>query len=95
MFTYALRLAWNGLQRNRLLTALMILAIGLGVGAFMTTYNVYHMMSSDPIPSKSEQLFNLRLDILPEGASDSPGAGGDGQPLLVAEPSNAIENEMP
>lgn len=83
MFTYALRLAWIGLKRNRLLTALMILAIGLGVGAFMTTYNVYHMMSSDPIPSKSDQLFNLRLDILPEGSSDSPGAGSDGLPQMM------------
>jgi putative ABC transport system permease protein len=63
LLQYYFMLGLAGLQRNRLLTALMVLAIGLGIGSFMSIFNLYHMMSSDPIPHKSSQLYNLRLDI--------------------------------
>lgn len=62
MFAYYLRLAITSLKRNRTLSALMILAIAIGIGVCMTTLTVYSLMSSDPIPEKSDQLFSVRLD---------------------------------
>jgi len=47
MFTYYLKLATISIRRNIVLTALMILAIGLGIGACMTTITVNYVMSSD------------------------------------------------
>ena len=62
MLNYYLKLAWLSLKTHRGLSVLMVLAISLGVATAMTSYSVLRRMSSDPIPSKSEQLFALQLD---------------------------------
>jgi putative ABC transport system permease protein len=62
MFNYYLRLALKSIRRNPVMSVLMVLALGLGIGAFMTTYTVYHLMSGDPIPHKSAVLYAVQLD---------------------------------
>ncbi|MBN8922566.1 MAG: ABC transporter ATP-binding protein [Rhodanobacter sp. 68-29] len=66
MFGYYLDLALRSLKRNRVLTALMVLAIALGIGTSMTTLTVMHVLSGDPIPQKSAQLFRVRMDVSPD-----------------------------
>jgi putative ABC transport system permease protein len=62
MFGYYLDLALRSLKRNRVLTALMVLAIALGIGASMTTLTVLHVLSGDPLPGKSSQLYYPQMD---------------------------------
>ncbi len=62
MFRYYAWLAVRSLRRNPVLTALMVFAIALGVGATMTSYTVLHGMSGNPIPDKSDQLFAVQID---------------------------------
>lgn len=62
MFNYYLRLGLRSLRRNIVLTALLIVAIGVGVGTSMTTLTVFRAMSGDPIPEKSRQLFTPQID---------------------------------
>jgi len=62
MFSYYLGLALASMRRTPVLTSLMVLALGLGIGAFMTTFTVYYLMSGDPIPHKSSVLFAVQLD---------------------------------
>ncbi|MGY3040089.1 putative ABC transport system permease protein [Rhodanobacter sp. TND4EL1] len=62
MFAYYLDLALRSLKRNKALTALMVLAIALGIGASMTTLTVLHVLSGDPLPGKSSKLFYPQLD---------------------------------
>jgi len=62
MFAYYFDLALRSFRRNKVLTALMVLAIALGIGASMTTLTVFHVLSGDPIPTKSSQLFAPQLD---------------------------------
>lgn len=66
MFGYYFDLALRSLKRNRALTALMVLAIALGIGTSMTTLTVMHVLSGDPIPGKSAQLFRVRMDVFPD-----------------------------
>ncbi|HEX5960682.1 MAG TPA: ABC transporter permease, partial [Rhodanobacteraceae bacterium] len=47
MFAYYLDLALRSLKRNKALTALMILTIGFGVAASMTTWSVFRAVSGD------------------------------------------------
>jgi putative ABC transport system permease protein len=61
VFPYYLELALRSLRRNAVLTALMIAAIGVGIGASMTTLTVFRAMSGDPIPAKSRQLFTPQI----------------------------------
>jgi putative ABC transport system permease protein len=63
MFTYYLSLALRSLKRSHGLTALMVLAIGFGVAASMTTYSVLRAVSGDPIPWKSSKLFVPQVDM--------------------------------
>jgi putative ABC transport system permease protein len=62
VYSYYLRLALASLRRTPVLSALMVLALGLGIGAFMTTFTVYYLMSGDPIPHKSGVLYAVQLD---------------------------------
>lgn len=62
MLGYYLDLALRSFRRSKALTALMVLAIALGIGASMTTLTVFHILSGDPIPGKSAQLFRVQLD---------------------------------
>lgn len=62
MFSYYLDLALRSLRRNRVLTALMVLAIALGIGASMTTLTVLHVLSGDPLPGTSDTLFYPQID---------------------------------
>src|ERR1700761_3413021 len=74
MFGYYRHLALRTLRRNVILTALIIAAVGVGIGAYMTVLTVLLAMSGDPIPDKSDQLFVPQIDvwgpaIRPQGAA--------------------------
>jgi putative ABC transport system permease protein len=62
MFAYYLGLSLRSLRRNPVLTALMVMAIGFGVAASMTTYAVFRVVSGNPLPDKSSQLFVPQID---------------------------------
>ena len=67
MFGYYLDLALRSLKRNRVLTALMVLAIAVGIGASMTTLTVMHLLSGDPLPGRSVHIFYPQVDASPAG----------------------------
>ncbi|MEL7025563.1 MAG: ABC transporter permease [Pseudomonadota bacterium] len=62
MFSYYAKLALLSLKRNPLLSSLMVGAIALGIGVSMTTLTLYYVMSSDPMPLKSDRVFAVQLD---------------------------------
>jgi putative ABC transport system permease protein len=62
MFVYYLDLARRSLRRNVALTTLMILAIAFGVGASMTTLTVLRILSADPIPGHSHDLYKVQVE---------------------------------
>lgn len=63
MFPYHLMLGVRSLRRNPVLTALMVLTLAIGVAASMSTLTVLHVMSGDPMPSKSDRLIVPFLDV--------------------------------
>lgn len=67
MFAHYLDLSWRSLKRTPLVSILMIAAIAVGIGITMTSLSVYHMMSMDPIPQKSDRLFHLQLNTMDDG----------------------------
>lgn len=62
MFFYYLKLAWLALKKHRNLSLLMIVAIGLGIGAAMTAITVLNRFSGNPIPHKNDVLYAVQLD---------------------------------
>ncbi|HTV77523.1 MAG TPA: ABC transporter permease [Steroidobacteraceae bacterium] len=63
MFGYYLHLALRTLRRNVILTSLIIAAVGVGIGAYMTVTTVLIEMSGNPIPDKSGRLFVPQIDL--------------------------------
>jgi len=66
MFAYYLRLGFRSLRRNPVLTALMVLTLGIGIAASMSTLTVLVIMSGNPIPDKSDRLVVPLLDNNPK-----------------------------
>jgi putative ABC transport system permease protein len=78
MFAYYFKLGLRSLRRNRVLTALMVFAIGFGVAASMVTYAVFRATSNNPIPQKSAQLFAVQIDNWgPDNRVSKPGEPAD------------------
>lgn len=70
MFSYYLNLALLSLKRNMVLTALMVLAIAVGIGASMTTLTVMHLLSGDPLPGRSQHIFYPQVNPAPVGTDN-------------------------
>lgn len=62
MLGYYFTLALASLKRNVGLTALMIAAIAVGIGASMIVLVVYRAEAGDPIPGKAHQLYAVQID---------------------------------
>ena len=63
MFNYYLKLSFRNLIRNRLFFILMITTLAVGVGVFLANIAIIKSMSADPIPHKSDRIFNVSLNI--------------------------------
>ena len=62
MLRYYLKLGLLSIKANPALSALMIAAIAIGIGACMTIVTVRHVMSDNPIEHKNDQLFHVQVD---------------------------------
>jgi putative ABC transport system permease protein len=65
MFRYYLQLGFRSLRRNPALTALMVLTLGIGIAASMSTLTVLVILSGNPIPDKSDRLIVPLMDNAP------------------------------
>lgn len=73
MFGYYLALALRSLRQNIFITALMVIAIAVGIGASMTMVTIFRAASGNPIPQKSAQLFAVQIDSYgPQPAASVP-----------------------
>ncbi len=62
MIPYYGRLAFASFRRTPGITALMVLAIAIGIGACVVTLTIYHAMSGNPIWWKNDELYSVTLD---------------------------------
>ena len=62
MFAYYLCLAVASFRRNPGLTALMVMAIALGISVCMVTLTSYRAAARIPLPDKNDLLFALSID---------------------------------
>ncbi|QIL91655.1 FtsX-like permease family protein [Microbulbifer sp. SH-1] len=73
MIGYYISLALRSLRRTPILSALMVAAIAVGVGAAMTTLTLNYMMSRNALADKDDVLYAVQLDNWdPHEAADNP-----------------------
>jgi putative ABC transport system permease protein len=90
MLSYYFKLGVRSLRRNPALTALMVLTLAIGVAASVSTITILHVMSSNPIPQKSERLFVPLIDNGPlEGYN--PAGSHDLDQMSYIDASNLLK----
>ena len=62
MLRYYFKLGLLSMRANPALSALMIAAIAIGIGACMTIVTVRHVMADNPIEHKNDQLYHVQID---------------------------------
>lgn len=62
MIGYYISLAFRSLRRTPILSALMVAAIAVGVGACMTVLTINYMMSRNALTHKDDVLYAVQLD---------------------------------
>lgn len=72
MLAHYVELALRSLRRTPLSSALMVLAVALGIGTAMTMLVVLRNLSGDPLPQRSGVLYHPQVDPRPAGAGDDP-----------------------
>jgi len=95
MIQYYLKLSWLSIKRTPMLTALMVLAIGLGIGVSMTVLTVNYLMGKDPIPSKSSQLYHLQLNAMGKGHTWDGTDDGIPWQLTYQDVQNVYRSNIP
>ncbi|MGC1547871.1 MAG: ABC transporter permease [Rhodanobacter sp.] len=64
MFRYNLELALHGLRRFPKSTVLAVITVAMGLSASMTTLTLLHMLSADPLPGRSQNLYLAWVDTV-------------------------------
>lgn len=72
MFAYYVKVALHNTKRNKVLTALMVLVISVGIGACMTTLTMVHLLSGDPLPGRSQDIYYPQIDVNPDSKGREP-----------------------
>ncbi len=95
---YSLRLALNSILQTPILSGLIVGAIALGIGVFMTLLTSYHLLERDPLPGKSNSVYRVLVDAW--GPDDSPNGGvwrQDEPPFLMTylDAVNLVKSDIP
>ncbi len=96
MFLYNLRLSWNSLLRNPVMSLMTVGAIGLGIAVASSFTTIFYMMSADPLPHKSDVIHYVRLDSWnPERAWDDDHPERPPNQLTYRDAVAVMESDIP
>ncbi len=84
MLSYYLKLALINFKRAPSLYALVLLTLSVGVGLVCANYALISVMSGDPIPEKSNQLFHVSMNTWPNENNTH------GEPLYILRYRDAM-----
>ncbi|NIB44321.1 FtsX-like permease family protein [Pseudomaricurvus alkylphenolicus] len=62
MFFYYTQLAWISLKRTPWLSAMMVLAVAMGIAANLTMLTIYSVMSNNPMAHKNDRIAAIQLN---------------------------------
>ncbi|WP_299595714.1 ABC transporter permease [uncultured Microbulbifer sp.] len=97
MIGYYISLALRSLRGTPILSALMIAAIAVGVGASMTVLTVNYMTSKNPLVDKDDQLYAVQLDGWDPNEAYNRGAKGNQMPwqLTYRDATALLRSDIP
>jgi putative ABC transport system permease protein len=94
MLLYNIRLAWKSIRRDTILSILIVGGIALGVGVSTAFITLHHVLSTDPIPEKSDVLHYVRMDSW-DPAKQAPHVGGIPTQITYRDMLGITESDIP
>jgi putative ABC transport system permease protein len=92
MFIYYCRLSLHNFKRTPLFFVLMIATLAIGVGVFLANLTILHSMSNDPIPHKSDKIFNVSMNHWPD---DSDRNNAPMHILRYSDAMHILQSDIP
>lgn len=92
MFFFNLRVALKSIRNTPLISLVTVLGIGLGIAVSTTVIALYTNSANDPIPEKSDRLFNIRLDSWEPGHQFFGVRPGDPPKTMTYQDMHAIKD---
>lgn len=80
---YALKLALHSIRKTPMLSAMIVGAIGLGIGVFMILLTAYHLLERDPLPGKSSNVYRVLVDAWDPEGNPAQGIWRPGEPPFM------------
>ncbi|SFC05881.1 ABC transporter permease [Pseudoalteromonas denitrificans] len=71
MLIYYIKLSIHNIKRHTLFFTLMITTLALGIAVLLANLAILKVMSSDPIPQKSDKIFSVNMTTWPETKGDN------------------------
>jgi putative ABC transport system permease protein len=96
MLGYYLRLALKSVVRTPALSAFTVLGIGIGVAVPTAMISIHHVFARNPIPEKSDVLFNVRVDSWdPDSQFFDVNPGDPPKHITYRDMRGLMESEVP
>ncbi|MFT4197415.1 MAG: ABC transporter permease [Pseudoxanthomonas sp.] len=65
VFSYYIRLAVRSFKSSPAVTVLLIFVMSFGIGSTVVAYSIFHSLTADPLPGRSQSLYYVRMDLTP------------------------------
>lgn len=95
MFTYFLKIGWKNIKKTPILSGLVVLALGLGVGVFTSLFSLYAAISYVPMDEKSGQFFSVQLAAYGNGMESWGETDGLPDQLTHMDVVNLLRSDIP
>jgi putative ABC transport system permease protein len=96
MLLYLLRIALLSLKRNPVLSVLLVAGIALGIGVSSSFMTTYYLLSGNPIPHKSDDLFYVQMDSWdPDRPWDDDNPAEPPTQLTYRDMMEAMKSDIP
>lgn len=96
MILYYLKLAFVSLRETPRISLISVLAIALGIGVATSMTSIHHVFSQNPLPEKSDVLFNVRIDTWDPNSEFFGVAPGDPpKAVTYQDMSGLMESTIP
>jgi len=95
MFGYYLRLSLKSIRKSPVISLITVTAIALGIAVATTILSLRYVLAANPIPEKSDKLFNVRVESWETGSEFFGPAGEPPKHITYKDMIGLMKSTLP
>ena len=96
MFAYHFRHVFNSIKSTPLISLVTVVGIAIGIAVSTSMITIFHIFSQDPIPHKSDLLYNVRMDSWdPNGQFFGVRPGDPPKQVTYRDMAGVMDSDIP